>query len=345
MNIILQENHQAARATLETMLIDTTSEEKARQNRTGAKTGEQVVGRFAPSPTGPLHAGSLVAALGSYLLARQPGGKWLLRIEDLDTPRVVPGIADDMMRTLDLLGFEWDGEVIWQSRRGETYREALALLDKKGVLFPCGCSRKEIASAASAPHPGEENGAYPGTCRGGIPEGKRERSVRLRVEESETIVFHDRLMGTGRQRLSVECGDFVVKRADGPVAYHLAVVIDDAASGINQVVRGADLFSSTPRQIYLQRLLGFSSPSYCHLPLVTGPGGAKLSKRECAVSISSGKDLRRDGGRVLTAALRFLGQVPPESLSCEPADTVLAWALENFDLRRVPLRPAPFPQD
>lgn len=303
-----------------------------------------MVGRFAPSPTGPLHLGSLVAAVGSYALARRAGGRWLLRIEDLDAPRVVPGAAEDFFRTLEALGFTWDGEVVWQSRRAEAYREALEKLERLGYAYPCGCTRAEIARASSAPHDGDEGPVYPGTCRGGLSPGKGVRAVRVRVGE-EPLAFRDAILGPVEANLAATSGDFVVKRADGPFAYQLAVVVDDAASGVTQVVRGADLLGSTPRQIHLQNLLGLPTPAYAHLPLVTGPGGAKLSKRNCAVSLATGQDLARQGGALLLAALRFLGQYPPPDLHRAPPQEVLAWAASHFDPARVPREGGSFWRD
>lgn len=304
-------------------------------------TSPSIIGRFAPSPTGPLHLGSLVAALGSYLMARREGGLWLLRVEDLDTPRVVPGMTDDILRTLETLGFQWDGEVVYQSRRAGAYQEALERLLRDGSAYPCGCSRAEIARAASAPHPGEEGPAYPGLCRNGLAAGKTARSVRVWVTD-DPVAFHDGVMGTCGTDLSVVGGDFVVKRADGPFAYQLAVVVDDADSGVNQIVRGADLLCSTPRQILLQRLLGYPTPSYFHLPLVTGPAGAKLSKRDNAVSLASGRDLATEGHLLLFDALRFLGQDPPQSLRDATCDEVLSWAVEHFSPESIPKVPGSF---
>jgi len=301
----------------------------------------RTIGRFAPSPTGPLHLGSLVAALGSYVMAKRGGGLWLLRVEDLDTHRVIPGMTDDILRTMESLGFQWDGGIAYQSRRTEAYQAALARLLRGGAAYPCGCSRAEIARVASAPHPGEEGPAYPGFCRNGLVEGKSARSIRVRVS-GEPIMFHDGVMGTCSTDLTVAGGDFVVKRADGPFAYQLAVVVDDAESGVNQVVRGADLLSSTPRQIFLQRLLGYPTPSYFHLPLVTGPGGAKLSKRDSAVSLASGRDLAREGHLLLYDALRFLGQNPPPSLLGATCTEVLSWAVKNFSPASIPRESGPF---
>jgi len=305
-------------------------------------TAVEVVGRFAPSPTGSLHLGSLVAALGSYLFARSAGGRWLLRMDDLDAPRVVPGVAEDMLRTLEILGFDWDGEPVWQSRRGEAYAEALEKLDRLGLIYPCGCSRGEIARIASAPHGMADEIAYPGTCRDGLPPGKEPRSLRIRVP-GEDISFMDGIAGCTRQRLSEVCGDFVVRRADGLFAYHLATVVDDDAAGVNQVVRGADLLASTPRQIYLQRALGMTEPAYFHLPLVTGPDGGKLSKRESAVSLASGRNLERDGGALLLLALRFLGQPLPDLPAAAPAAEILAASVSGFRHSSIPATGGPFP--
>jgi glutamyl-Q tRNA(Asp) synthetase len=301
----------------------------------------RIIGRFAPSPTGPLHLGSLVTAVGSYVLARRLGGLWLLRIEDLDIPRVLPGCADDMLATLEILGLHWDGEVIYQSRRAEIYQAAVDGLVGKGLAYACGCTRAEIAMIASAPAANGEPPAYPGTCRNGVPAGKAERAFRVKVYD-ENISFLDGVMGHHSQAISAACGDFVIQRADGPFAYHLAVVVDDAASGVNQVVRGSDLLISTPRQIYLQRLLGLPVPAYHHLPLVTGPSGEKLSKRDNAVSLAAGRDLRREGSTLLLAALRFLGQGPPLSLTGAPCSEVLAWAVAAFEPDLIPHSPAPF---
>jgi len=268
-------------------------------------------------------------------MAKRAGGLWLVRIEDLDTPRIVPGMTGDILRTLEALGFRWDGELLYQSRRTDAYRAALDRLLGDGAAYPCGCSRAEIARVATAPHPGDEGPRYPGLCRDGLPPGKSARAVRVRVAD-EPISFHDGVMGLFRQSLASSGGDFVIKRADGPFAYQLAVVVDDAESGVNQVVRGSDLLCSTPRQIHLQRLLGYPVPSYYHLPLVTGPGGAKLSKRDNAVSLSSGGNLARDGGSLLIAALRFLGQAPPVSLDRAPCREILCWAVDHFSPRSIP---------
>jgi glutamyl-Q tRNA(Asp) synthetase len=305
-------------------------------------TENRVIGRFAPSPTGPLHLGSLVAALGSYLLARSAGGLWLMRMDDLDTPRVVAGMADDILRSLEALGFDWDGEVTRQSDRTESYQAALEKMERMGMVYPCGCSRAEIARIGSAPHGREDELRYPGLCREGLPAGKSPRAIRVRVSD-EPVAFMDGIMGELSENLAESCGDFVVKRADGPFAYQLAVVVDDEEAGVSQVVRGADLLLSTPRQLHLQRLLGYSSPVWFHLPLVTAPDGAKLSKRANALSLAEGRDLEREGGALLFAALRFLGQRPPESLRKASCREILAWGVANLALSAIPRSPSLFP--
>jgi len=289
----------------------------------------QVVGRFAPSPSGPLHFGSLVAALGSYCLARHVGGSWLLRIEDLDIPRVVPGAADEILRALEDCGLEWDGPVLYQSRRTDRYQAALERLQQSGLIFACGCSRKEVL--ASAPHVSEEGPIYAGVCRAGLAQGRRPRSMRIRVPQ-EQVCFVDGVFGAREQRLESVVGDFVLRRADGLFAYQLAVVVDDAESGVNQVVRGADLLTSTPRQIFLQSCLGYSPPDYIHLPLALAQDGEKISKRHGAVAIATGQGRAPD----LWRALRFLGQSVPDELQNAPAAEVVAWGVKHFVLRQVP---------
>jgi glutamyl-Q tRNA(Asp) synthetase len=273
-------------------------------------------GRFAPSPTGPLHFGSLVAAVGSYLDARSQGGEWLVRMEDVDTPRVVPGAADSILRTLEAFGFEWNGPVLYQSTREEAYEAALEHLRGNRAVFGCGCSRKDVP------------GRYPGTCRDRT--GLETRSWRLRVA-SEPISFEDRLLGTQIECLEETCGDFVLKRADGLYAYQLAVVVDDAAQGISDVVRGADLLDSTARQIWLQRCLGFPTPRYAHLPLVLGPDGQKLSKQTLAPPVEAGSG---DAVRQLLDAYKFLCP----SAEGEPPATIAEfwqWAIADWRIERV----------
>jgi glutamyl-Q tRNA(Asp) synthetase len=233
------------------------------------------VGRFAPSPTGPLHFGSLVAAVASWLDARANGGRWLVRIEDVDTSRTVPGAADHILRTLEAFGLAWDGEVAWQSRRTQLYEEHLERLRATRHVYRCRCTRKEIADSGLM---GLEGAIYPGTCRGlGLAPGPG--LAERMIAPAQPVTFLDRAMGTVAQDVSRDIGDFVVKRRDGLHAYQLAVVVDDALQGVTDVVRGADLLWSTPRQILLQRALGFATPRYLHFPVVTNESGEKLSKQ------------------------------------------------------------------
>ena len=261
------------------------------------------VGRFAPSPTGPLHEGSLVAALASWLDARANDGRWLVRIEDVDTPRCVPGAAETILKQLADCGLVADEEPVWQSARGALYQQALDQLVKEGHAYPCACSRKDIELALAAQGRAHERGgelAYPGTCRTGL-HGRSARAWRLRTQASP-VQWHDRRLGAQHQDVEREVGDFVLKRADGLWAYQLAVVVDDAAQGITQVVRGEDLADNTARQILLQRALGLPTPGYLHTPLVLGPNGEKLSKQNGARALATGDPLR-----VLSAAARTLG--------------------------------------
>lgn len=295
-----------------------------------------VIGRFAPSPTGPLHFGSLVAALGSYLLARINAGQWLLRIEDLDPPRTVAGAAERMIRLLEWLGFEWDGEIVFQSRRTDRYAQVLQQLRDQKQLFDCSCSRREIL--LSAPHPGEEGPIYSGLCRQGPAGSRTALATRLRVAD-QTIVYRDQIFGLQQQQLQLEVGDFILRRADGLFAYQLAVVIDDIDSGVNQVVRGADLLSSTARQIYLYQCLQQPPPEYFHLPLALGADQEKLSKRHGASAVVT----MENGSLALWHALYFLGQPVPESLRLAPAKQLLDWALIHFSVERITTGPRPAP--
>ncbi|MBW4056471.1 MAG: tRNA glutamyl-Q(34) synthetase GluQRS [Proteobacteria bacterium] len=301
-----------------------------------SRSDHHVVGRFAPSPTGALHTGSLVAAVGSYLMAKQAGGRWVLRLDDLDTSRQVPGMADDIMRTLESFGLLWDGEVACQSRHQEEYQHVFAALLQAGVVYPCGCSRKEIARSASAPHVEDDCIPYPGSCRWGMKADSVIRSWRVRVPEEE-ICFSDIRKGRICQRLPATSGDFVLRRSDGAFAYQLAVVVDDYLAGVNQVVRGEDLLGSTPRQIYLQRLLGYPQPDYCHLPLVVGPDGSKLSKRDHLISHQLGTVIGRESA-LLLAVLRFLGQDPPQKLAEYPCTAILEWGVAHWHLLQLPSR-------
>jgi glutamyl-Q tRNA(Asp) synthetase len=273
------------------------------------------IGRFAPSPTGPLHFGSLVAAVASYLDARAHGGQWLVRIEDVDTPRCVPGVDADILRTLEAFGFEWNGSVLYQTARIQAYREALDRLRREGRAYPCSCSRKEIG-----------NPVYPGTCRSGPVDLGKPLAWRVRVDPA-VVLFEDRALGIQQQNLAEEVGDFVALRSDGLFAYQLAVVVDDAAQGVTDVVRGADLLDSTPRQIWLQKLLGFPVPRYLHVPVATNAAGEKLSKQTLAPPLNVA-----DAGTQLRAALRFLGQDVPVEAGFNVREA-LAWASARWGFR------------
>jgi glutamyl-Q tRNA(Asp) synthetase len=296
------------------------------------------VGRFAPSPTGPLHAGSLVAAVASYLDARAHDGVWLVRIEDIDEGRSVPGAAEGILALLHALGMDSDREVVWQSRRKELYQAAFDQL--AAHAYPCGCNRREIVDSRLGIAP-DGAAIYPGTCREGLAPGRTTRSLRLRVPEqgADIITFTDRFAGTVSQRLASESGDFVLKRADGYWAYQLAVVVDDAEQGVTDIVRGADLLDSTPRQIYLQRLLGMPAPRYLHLPVLRNANGEKLSKQTGALAVQPGDEAA--GVAALLDAGRFLG------LQLEHADSLAgfwqtaipAWR-DLLALREDPFNPA-----
>ena len=284
-------------------------------------------GRFAPSPTGPLHFGSLIAALGGFLEARSRGGEWRVRIEDVDAPRTIPGAADAILRVLERCGLDWDGPVLHQSQRTEHYQAALDWLQNRGLAYPCTCTRRELVAN---PRAGDGSPIYPGHCRGGVRHPDRPQAMRLRVNDTP-LTFRDAIQGDYAQTLDREVGDFVIRRADGCFAYQLAVVIDDADQGITQVVRGGDLLDSTPRQIYLQRLLDFSTPEYAHLPIVVDARGHKLSKQTGAPPLDA-----RNPGPTLWAALRFLGQRPPPELSSVPVAEIIRWALAHWRLSSVP---------
>ena len=283
-------------------------------------------GRFAPSPTGALHFGSLVAAVGSFLDARARGGEWLVRIEDIDPPREVAGAADDILRALDRFALYPDGETIYQSRRTALYEQALEQLDTAGHLYPCACSRRDIRQLS----PDGDPRVYPGTCCNGVPPGRTPRSLRLRVP-ALSIGFRDRLQGDICEWLPASCGDFVLKRADGLFAYQLAVVVDDAQQDITDVVRGADLLDSTPRQILLQQLLGVPTPRYLHLPVAVNRAGEKLSKQTGAPAVDTDHP-----APTLCAVLEFLGLQPPTALAKADPETVWQWAIPNWNARRLP---------
>ncbi|MES9971307.1 MAG: tRNA glutamyl-Q(34) synthetase GluQRS [Candidatus Thiodiazotropha sp.] len=283
-------------------------------------------GRFAPSPTGELHFGSLVAALGSYLDARSQNGEWYLRMEDLDRTREVKGSAKSILLSLERMGFDWDGEIVYQSQRTGAYADAVEQLIQAQLAYPCGCSRKSIEEQAKH---GAEGAIYPGFCRNGVAAGKRGRSVRVFTTD-ERITVKDRIQGHLSQQINREIGDFVIRRADGYHAYQLAVVIDDAWQGITAITRGADLLSSTPRQHYLQQLLRLPNPSYAHLPVAVDDQGRKLSKQFKDAPVNPKQPLD-----ALLHALAFLNQpLPPQRP--DTLEGFWKWALSNWSLRQVP---------
>ncbi len=300
------------------------------------ETNRPIIGRFAPSPTGRLHLGSLATALGSWLMARSCSGKWLLRLDDLDSQRQVPGMADDIMATLERFSLLWDGTVTRQSDNIAAYQHAFDRLQDLGLLYPCHCSRKEIAQSASAPHPDDDCLRYSGKCRL-QPETQTEiRSWRIKASDQD-ICFNDLIQGVVCQNIQQRCGDFIVRRGDGEFAYQLAVVIDDSLTGVNQVVRGLDLIHSTPRQILISQQLGLPRPAYAHLPLVTGPDGSKLSKRDNLISASL-DNIRGREPAILLQTLRFLGQQPPQELCGLNCPEILEWATSHFYIDKMPLK-------
>jgi glutamyl-Q tRNA(Asp) synthetase len=285
-------------------------------------------GRFAPSPSGPLHFGSLVAALASYCEARHRQGRWLLRIEDVDTPRVVAGASDQILRDLEVFGFEWDGPVLYQSDNFEQYRHYLDQLLLQGDAYACACSRRSLREQGAGHGPLGQ--IYPGNCRlQRLPVAGH--SIRLNTSAAQSTGFIDRVYGGVALNLPDSVGDFVLKRVDAVYAYHLAVVVDDELQGVNQIVRGADLLENTCLHIYLQQKLGFSCPSYMHLPLVTNADGVKLSKQTGANALD-----REDPSRQLLAALQHLGQSPDPGAAAGEASEILQWALANWHPERIP---------
>ena len=285
-----------------------------------------MIGRFAPSPTGPLHFGSLLAALASYLEARNKQGQWLVRMEDLDKPRELKGAASHILKTLEQFGLEWDGEVVYQSQRSDLYQAALSKLEQKSLIYSCKCSRKEIADSAIQ---GIDGLIYPGSCRDQqitqVPFASR-----IKVPSS-SIRFEDAIQGVIAQNLASEIGDFVLKRADGLFAYQLAVVVDDIQQGITDIVRGADLLDSTSRQIYLQQQLGYLTPQYAHIPVASNLAGKKLSKQTLAPAIEA-----KDASAWLIKALAFLGQNPPFELMSTTPIEILSWAKQHWQLEKIP---------
>jgi glutamyl-Q tRNA(Asp) synthetase len=287
-----------------------------------APMGRGYIGRFAPSPSGDLHLGSLFTAVASYLDARSHGGRWLLRIEDLDAPREIEGAATRILNTLAAFGFEWQEPVLRQSAKIESYRNIINELDRRGWIYRCRCSRRDLG----------EDERYPGTCRERHWPADVAGALRLRVE-SGMIEFTDALQGTFRQEVAQSSGDFIVQRRDGIIAYALAVVVDDAAQGVTHVVRGADLLDSTPRQIYLQRLLQLPTPVYAHVPVLVEPDGAKLAKSRRSIALEPGSAAPQ-----LCAVLALLGLAAPANLCTAGMRDVWTWALEHWPSARIARR-------
>lgn len=286
------------------------------------------IGRFAPSPTGPLHFGSLIAAVASYLDARRHAGRWLLRIEDIDPPRAEAGADTAIIRALESYGFQWDGDIYYQSCRADAHRSIIQSLVDTGRAYPCGCSRRDLADCPTGPL----GIIYPGRCRNGCD--APETAIRLRTGD-DSVEFTDRLQGCHRQRLETESGDFVILRRDGRIAYQLAVVADDYDQGITHVVRGIDLIDSTPRQIFLQRLLGYPTPVYAHIPVAENSVGLKLGKSTGAAPVPV------VGVRpMLVAALAALGQEPAPDLAGSSLDTIWDWATGRWAIDRLSRRKA-----
>jgi glutamyl-Q tRNA(Asp) synthetase len=292
-------------------------------------------GRFAPSPTGALHFGSLIAAVGSYLEAKSHNGEWLVRIENLDKPREIPAASHEIFRALEILGMEWDHEVIYQDQRKDIYENILTILNKRGLTYSCTCTRKEIADSSITGISGQ---IYAGTCRNNVQNKDRPGAVRIKTDNN-IIEFEDSLHGLISQRLESETGDFILRRSDGIYAYQLAVVADDATQGITNVVRGADLLDSTPRQIYLQKLLGYSTPTYMHLPVAVNNQGEKLSKQTKAALLDISNPVKQ-----LVEAVNFLGQESPIELLGNNVSSFWKWAIENWHPEKIhKKRTLPFP--
>lgn len=291
------------------------------------------VGRFAPSPSGALHFGSLLAAVASYLQAKSHGGRWLVRIEDIDPPREQPGADKLIIDILDAFGFEWDDSVCYQSRSTQRHEALVDKLVATGVAYPCSCSRRDLADAPRGPL----GVIYPGSCRTGCRSG--ETAIRIRTH-NEPIEFDDAAQGLQSQCLESETGDFVIKRRDGLIAYHLAVVADDFDQGITEIVRGIDLMDSTPRQIYLQQQLGFTTPQYLHIPVAINEQDQKLSKLTGAQPLSADS-----ADKTLVSALSALRQQPPATLAGKNVETIWQWAIDHWDtaplrgVESIPARP------
>ena len=278
-------------------------------------------GRFAPSPTGAVHFGTLLAAVGSYLQAKKNHGEWIIRMEDVDLTRKVEGADTDILHTLEAFGFEWQGEVLYQSKQNEHYENALQQLIEQSLVFPCLCTRKKLAQSSSD--------IYPGSCRQRPLPEENEHALRLIAHDID-ITFYDAIMGRQSQNMAQQCGDFIIKRRDGLFAYQLAVVVDDAMQGITEIVRGADLLDSTPRQIYLQQLLGYHTPTYCHLPLAVDADGNKISKSEGAAKVDV-----KNREKQLCEVLKFLNQKPHSDLSDCSLNEIWQWAIDNWAIDQV----------
>lgn len=283
-------------------------------------------GRFAPSPTGALHFGSLITAVGSYLEAKSHNGEWLVRIENLDKPREIPAASHEILRALEILGMEWDHEVIYQDQRKDTYENVLTILNKRGLTYSCTCTRKEIADSSIT---GTSGQIYAGTCRNNVHNKDRPSAVRIKTDNN-IIEFEDSLNGLISQKLESKTGDFILRRSDGVYAYQLAVVADDATHGITNIVRGADLLDSTPRQIYLQKLLGYSTPAYMHLPVAVNNQGKKLSKQTKSALLDISNPVKQ-----LIEAVNFLGQEPPIELLENNVSSFWKWAIENWHPEKI----------
>jgi len=296
------------------------------------------IGRFAPSPTGPLHFGSLVAAVASYCDARKNNGQWLLRMEDLDKPRTAKGAAETILHQLEAFGFEWDGSVLYQSTRDRFYSEALETLKAKQLIYPCTCTRKEINDSSTSV--GIEGMIYPRTCL--QHPIKPDAAIAWRIKTNAvSIRFRDAVQGEISQSLTTDIGDFILKRADGLFAYQLAVVVDDAAQGITNIVRGADLLHSTPRQIYLQQMLDYTSPCYAHVPVACNSTGEKLSKQTLAKPI-----IDQCAIKLIIDTLDVLGQHPEIGLKHAALKDIWYWAINHWDIQQVPKTLAiPVPAD
>ena len=285
-------------------------------------------GRFAPSPTGPLHFGSLVAAVASYLEAKKHQGRWLVRMEDVDKPREVKGAADTILHQLEDFGFEWDGAVVYQSQRDDIYATALKQLNAQQLIYPCTCTRKEIAD--SSHQIGIDGMIYPRTCLNHPLKSNAAMALRIRTDNRECS-FTDAIQGTITQHLATQVGDFILKRADGLFAYQLAVVADDAQQEVTHIVRGADLLDSTPRQIYLQQCLGYQTPHYAHVPVASNATGEKLSKQTLASALDEA-----NANYQLFHALSFLGQNPPAEIKNATLSEVWRWAFTYWQLSQAP---------